>query len=208
MDDKMFGRIKKDIERSKPIIIKNDDNISNIKKTLGNDNYTENISDSDELTSYKNRNKNIVDQASIKGSKSNNIKKTLNNENTSEDSVEYEFNKDLKDKVKTYLKADDEIRELRNRIKQLNTLKAEVEPDILKHLERLGETRINITGGKLLINQYESKDGFKESIVKEALKEKIKDSKVIDVIFEDINKKREGNTKIRRSLKRTYVAKK
>ena len=76
--------------------------------------------------------------------------------------------------------------------------------DILKHLERLGESNINITGGKLRINQYESKEGLKEDIVKEALSEKIKDPTIIEFIFEKINEKRVANGKVQKSLKRTF----
>ena len=50
-------------------------------------------------------------------------------------------------------------------------------------MERLGETNINITGGKLRINQYESKEGLKEDIIKEALSERIKDPTIIEFIF-------------------------
>jgi len=71
-------------------------------------------------------------------------------------------------------------------------------------LERLGESNVNITGGKLRINQYESKEGLKEDLIKEALSEKIKDPTIIEFIFEKINEKRIANGKVQKSLKRTF----
>jgi hypothetical protein len=76
--------------------------------------------------------------------------------------------------------------------------------DILKHLERLGESNINITGGKLRINQYESKGSLAEDVIREAIEEKVKDPKIIEMILEKINEKRVANAKIQVSLKRTF----
>jgi hypothetical protein len=122
----------------------------------------------------------------------------------SEPEPEYEYTEEFKNKVKDYVKNDDRIRELQAELKLLNNSKKAVEIEILKHLERLGETNVNITGGKLRINQYESKEGLKEDLIKEALSEKIKDPKIIEFIFEKINEKRIANGKIQKSIKRTF----
>ncbi len=165
------------------------------------DNVKDNVkknkqSDSDSSTNKK-KSKNDSDSDSDSDSGSD----------TSEDSeedVEYEYTEELANKVKEYVKNDDRIRELQTELRKLNASKKAAEQDILKHLERLGETNINITGGKLRINQYESKDSLKEDIVKEALGEKIKDPKIVENIFETINEKRVANAKIQISLKRTF----
>ena len=73
----------------------------------------------------------------------------------------YEYTDVFKKKVKEYVKNDDRIRELQSELKILNGAKKIAETEILKHLERLGESNVNITGGKLRINQYESKEGLK-----------------------------------------------
>lgn len=117
---------------------------------------------------------------------------------------EYEYSEEFKKKVKDYVKNDDRIRELQTELKVLNGAKKNAEMEILKHLERLGESNININGGKLRINQYESKEGLKEELIKEALGEKIKDPKIIEFIFEKINEKRIANGKVQKSLKRTF----
>jgi hypothetical protein len=142
-------------------------------------------------------------------SKSSNTNVDINNKDLEseldEDSEhEYEYTEEFKKKVKEYVKNDDRIRELQSELKLLNGLKKNAETEILKHLERLGESNVNITGGKLRINQYESKEGLKEDLIKEALSEKIKDPSIIDFIFEKINEKRVANGKVQKSLKRTF----
>lgn len=257
MDNNLIQKIQNDFAKSTPKIINSNDNTSTIKKTF-NSKYTEDISDSDndsDLTSYKNRNLNIVNQLKNKETKSNkqtqskqksskNIEEEVNeliekiddnknkkisksaksskkedsdselevpDENSdpdesedSEDEHQYEYTEEFKKKVKDYVKNDDRIRELQAELKVLNNAKKAAELEILKHLERLGESNINITGGKLRINQYESKEGLKEDLVKEALSEKIKDPKIIEFIFEKINEKRVANGKVQKSLKRTF----
>jgi soluble cytochrome b562 len=240
MEDNILAKMQNDLKQSNPIILNNNDNISKIQKKFSNK-YTEDVSDSDDdLSSYRKRNSNIinqVDKSKQKVNKSNlnkvNKAKKENSEdeknsrddknsedeseknnkknNNSDDSdnsdnseVEYEYSQEFKDKVKTYVKNDDKIRELQQEIKKLNVIKKTAEMDILKHLERLGENNINITGGKLRINQYESKDSLKETIIKEAITEKIKDPKIMENIIEIINEKRINNAKIQVSLKRTF----
>jgi len=265
MNDKnLITKIQNDIAKSNPKIINNNDNITTIQKKFSSK-YTEDISDSDndsDLTSYKNRNLNIINQLPNKKNKESNIKikptksiksskniqeelddianemdsksksksksksnkkddlesdselpePNIENENKNENENsedlesehQYEYTEELKNKVKQYVKNDDRIRELQTELKLLNGAKKISETDILKHLERLGETNINITGGKLRINQYESKEGLKEDIIKEALSEKIKDPKIIEFIFEKINEKRTSGGKVQISLKRTF----
>ena len=128
----------------------------------------------------------------------------LDDESVMDSEAEYEYTEEFKKKVKDYVKNDDRIRELQAELKALNNSKKVAEMEILKHLERLGESNVNITGGKLRINQYESKEGLKEDLIKEALSEKIKDPKIIEFIFEKINEKRVANGKVQKSLKRTF----
>lgn len=191
-------------------------------------------SDNDDLVSYKNRNNKILDDLpSVNSTISKSNKKTktkvvkstkkvakekseqvsevselseqnLESDMDSEQEPEYEYTEEFKKKVKDYVKNDDRIRELQAELKVLNGAKKNAEMEILKHLERLGESNININGGKLRINQYESKEGLKEELIKEALGEKIKDPKIIEFIFEKINEKRIANGKVQKSLKRTF----
>jgi hypothetical protein len=121
---------------------------------------------------------------------------------------EYEFREDFETQVKTYVKTDDKIKELQREVKELTQQKKVAEDLIMKHLERLGETNINITGGKLIVNKYGAKGSFKEEIVKDVLMEQIKDKKIVETIFDKIQGIREENAKIQMGLKRTSGKKK
>jgi hypothetical protein len=251
-DKNILKKIQNDIKKSNPKIVNSSDDLSNIKRNLGSK-YTEDLSDSeDDLSSYKLRNRDVINQMKSKPKPSENIKvkptkhtmtigeeinemtKEINNSTstkeskknkksedsdsesgsgsekseTSDDSEvsepEYEYTVELAEKVKMYVKNDDRIRELQTELRKLNAEKKAAEMDILKHLERLGESNINITGGKLRINQYESKGSLAEEVVREAISEKIKDPSVIEKIFDKINEKRVANAKIQVSLKRTF----
>jgi hypothetical protein len=166
----------------------NKENKKNVKKSLGSK-KSEPISESDSEDE-----KHCVNKSSD----------TDGEQSDSDSEHQYEYTEEFKRKVKDYVKNDDRIRELQTELKLLNSAKKNAEAEILKHLERLGETNINITGGKLRINQYESKEGLKEDIIKEALSEKIKDPTIIEFIFEKINEKRVANGKVQKSIKRTF----
>ena len=125
-------------------------------------------------------------------------------EENESDEEDYEYTEELAKKVREYVKDDDRIRELKEELKNLNNGKKKAEGDILKHLERLGESNINITGGKLRVNQYESKSSMKEDIIKKVLGNKIKDPKIIEAIMDDIDAERVNDAKIQISLKRTF----
>jgi hypothetical protein len=114
----------------------------------------------------------------------------------------YELHNEFKDKVVAYIKADDKIRELQNVLKDYRKIKKDSEEGILRHLERLGESMINVTGGKLRKNQYESKAALKKELIKEALSEKIKDVVVVEELLNKMEDKRE--VKINVSIKRTF----
>ena len=259
-DKNILKKIQNDIKKSNPKIVNSSDDLSNIKRNLGSK-FTEDLSDSeDDLSSYKLRNRDVINQMKLKskpkpsenikvkpikhtmtiGEEINEMAKEINNSTstkeskknkksedsesesgsgsgsgsgsekseTSDDSEgsepEYEYTVELAEKVKMYVKNDDRIRELQTELRKLNAEKKAAEMDILKHLERLGESNINITGGKLRINQYESKGSLAEDVVREAISEKIKDPSIIEKIFDKINEKRVANAKIQVSLKRTF----
>lgn len=139
-------------------------------------------------------------------------KEESENEDESEDEDEdddisidkYEFKAEFEKLIKDYVKNDNEIKEHRLRIKELNSKKDACQIEIMKHLERLGENHVRINGGTLRINQYESKGGLKEDLIKDAILEKVKNPKITEEILEVINDKRENNKKLQKSLKRTY----
>lgn len=167
------------------------------KKNLNADNFT--------ISTITSKNK-----KSVKNKKEKNKMGEFDELNNSEDDTieEYEFQEDFEKQVKTYVKSDDKIKELQKEIKELSQIKKVSEDAIMKHLERLGDTNINITGGKLILNKYDSKASFKEETVKEVLKKEINDDKKIDNIMTKIDEIRIENAKKQIGLKRTSCKKK
>lgn len=157
-----------------------------------NNKYIDDISDSDEKEKKKSSAKNTNIEASEESDSGSN----------SDDEKGYELHNEFKDKVIAYIKADDKIRELQNVLKDYRKTKKDSEEGILRHLERLGENMINVTGGKLRKNQYESKAALKKELIKEALSEKIKDVVIVEELLNKMEDKRE--VKINVSIKRTF----
>ncbi len=180
------------------------DKLRNLKDDDKN-NTTKNIKKSKSKIKKENNSSDNSDKNSINNKDDNN--KDDNNKDDDDDDNdehEYEYANEFKNKVIQYVKHDDRIRELQTELKNLNAIKKNAEAEILKHLDRLGESNINITGGKLRVNKYESKEVLKEEIIYEAHMEKITDPRIIEFIFNKINEKRASGGKVQMSLKRTF----
>jgi hypothetical protein len=183
MEDKILKKIQNDLKSTKnPVVINNNDNLSKNK-----DNSSKNKD-----TNKKNR---FIDEIS-------DSEDDDNENNNEEDNGNYELKDEFREKVVSYVKSDDKIRELQKLIKEQQKLKKDSEEAILRHLERLGESMINISGGKIRKNQYESKGALKKEFIKDSILDKIKDPKVVEDILAKIEDKREN--KINISLKRTF----
>ena len=181
MEDKFIKKIQNDLKSTKnPVIINNNDNLSRNK-----DNLSKNKD-----SNKKNR---FIDEISDS--------EDDDNENEGDDG-NYELKDEFREKVVAYVKSDDRIRELQKLVKEQQKLKKDSEEAILRHLERLGESMINISGGKLRKNQYESKGALKKEFIKDSILDKIKDPKIVEDILAKMEDKRE--TKVNISLKRTF----
>ena len=192
MEDKILKKIQNDLKSTKnPVVINNNDNLSK-----NNDNLSKNKDNSSKNkdTNKKNR---FIDEISDSEDDDNE-----NNNENEEDNGNYELKDEFREKVVSYVKSDDKIRELQKLVKEQQKLKKDSEEAILRHLERLGESMINISGGKIRKNQYESKGALKKEFIKDSILDKIKDPKVVEDILAKIEDKREN--KINISLKRTF----
>ena len=166
----------------------------------------------------KKKENNVINKSNNNSNNDNNSKSESESESENEsESVnesidisinEYEFKDEFEKHIREYVKIDNNIKDHKNSIKELNTKKEATQIEIMKHLERLGENYIKINGGTLRINQYESKGGLKEALIKDAILEKVKNPKMVEEIMEIIDDKRENNKKLQKSLKRTYERKK
>ena len=184
MEDKFLKKIQNDLKSTKnPVVINNNDNLSK-----NNDN-----------SSSKNKNKDV----NKKNRFIDEISSSEDDEQQNEgDEGDYELKDEFREKVVLYVKSDDRIRELQKLVKDQQRVKKDSEEAILRHLERLGESMINISGGKIRKNQYESKGALKKENIKDSLLDKIKDLKIVEDILTKMEEKRE--TKINISLKRTF----
>ena len=176
MEDKFLKKIQNDLKSTKnPLVLNNSDNLSKNKKDDNKKNrFIDEISDSEEDDDNKDK----------------------------DETGEYEFKDEFREKVVLYVKSDNRIRELQKLVNDQKKIKKDSEESILRHLERLGESMINISGGKLRKNQYEAKGALKKEIIKESLLDKIKDPKVVEDILTKMEEKRE--LKVNISLKRTF----
>jgi hypothetical protein len=176
MEDKFLKKIQNDFKSTKnPLVLNNSDNLSKNKKDDNKKNrFIDEISDSEEEEDNDNK----------------------------DETGEYEFKDEFREKVVLYVKSDNRIRELQKLVNDQKKIKKDSEESILRHLERLGESMINISGGKLRKNQYEAKGALKKEIIKESLLDKIKDPKVVEDILTKMEEKRE--LKVNISLKRTF----
>jgi hypothetical protein len=206
MEDKKVKKIQNDLNNNRKFINNNDE--KNYDKNKFLDDISESEDESNELNSnYGDRNSNKNKDINNNKNKDINSNKDRNknkdkNEDSSDNEGEYELNDEFKNKVIAYVKADDKLREIQNSMKDLRKIKKDTEEAILRHLERLGENMINITGGKLRKNQYESKEALKKEFIKEALSDKIKDVVAVEDLLEKMESKRK--LKINVSIKRTF----
>ncbi len=225
-----FAKLKKNIEQSCNKIVNNNDYV---KDKFGEDLSD---TDDDMQSMYSKRNSNIIDKIKTDNSsiRINNVNKKLINikkeikkdskkkkdesdsengdesnsddDDSDENSYEYEFQDDLQKCVVSYIKADDIIMGYNEKIKDLKKIKKNCEDEILKHLERLGDNSINVSGGKLIKNQYNDKGKPKEDLVKNMIKKNCENT-IAQKIFDEIDKEHAKNKKTRTSLKRTHEKK-
>ena len=222
MDEEIFEKINNDIKKSSKNIIKNDTKPKIVNKLVSKYNDmsdteitvdNENSDDESDVMSFVDRHNDIISQLSVNSKKKVNkdIEKKQKYEeiakNQNNDEYQYEFSADLEKNVKLYVSTDDEIRALKEKLKTLNEKKLNAEKEILKHLERLGENNINVTGGKLCINKYEQKAPLKEDIINAVINKKFNNQEISMELLESINQSREMAKKIRMSIKRTFERK-
>lgn len=124
----------------------------------------------------------------------------------------------LKDKVSKYIKLDDQIREKKEEIKDLQEKKVEFEEYIRKYLEKANKTKIETNDGEIVFKQQSSKAPLKEELIEKAIVKKFQDAKKVTEsgvkiahdILEEVGKMRGISVKnnIRRIKKKEQKKKK
>lgn len=122
-------------------------------------------------------------------------------ENSKADSVN--VTKEFQENVIKFVKIDDLIRKKTTELAELKSQKKPIETFILKYLDQVNETVVEITNGKLRKNKSETKSGLTVDIIKEAIEKKIKDPKIVEEILKSMEDMRPKATRV--NLKRTSV---
>ena len=86
-------------------------------------------------------------------------------------------------------------------IKELKSQRKPCEEFILSYLDKIGQTTIEISGGKLRKNKSETKQSINQDIIKKSIAEKVQDPSVIEDILKIMEKNRPLKTNV--NLKRT-----
>ncbi len=107
--------------------------------------------------------------------------------------------------VKKYLEVDDILKDIKEKIKKLNTDKKTHEEFILEYLKTIDETVIDVQDGKLRRNVTKTPVGLKKEIIQKALIDIMGDVNKATDITDQIIKSRPTIEKI--TLKRTIIRK-
>jgi hypothetical protein len=116
------------------------------------------------------------------------------------DTDEIEISKEFQENVIAFVKFDDLIRQKQSEITDLKKKRKPKEDYILKYLDHIDETTIEISGGKLRKNKAETKVPLNQDYIKAAIATKVSNPDII----EDIMKKMDTRpTKVNINIKRT-----
>ena len=109
--------------------------------------------------------------------------------------------KEFQENVIKFVKIDDLIRKKTTEMAELKGQKKPLETFILKYLDQVNETIVEITNGKLRKNKAESKAPINIEIIKEAIEKKVKDPKIVEDILKTMEDLRPKTVRV--NLKRT-----
>ena len=125
---------------------------------------------------------------------------------TQTEDVQYKVTNGFKNDVLTWINIDDQLREHRSAIRDLNKKKKEFESQIINYLTEVEEDSIKVKDGFLKKSVTKSKEPLKKDNIKSALVEITGDDSKAAMLTEHILKSRKETEKV--SLKRTLFKKK
>ena len=125
---------------------------------------------------------------------------------TQTEDVQYKVTTGFKNDVLTWINIDDQLREHRSAIRDLNKKKKEFESQIINYLTEVEEESIQVKDGFLRKSVTKSKEPLKKDNIKSALVEITGDDTKAAMLTEHILKSRKETEKV--SLKRTLFKKK
>ena len=125
---------------------------------------------------------------------------------TQTEDVQYKVTTGFKNDVLTWINIDDQLREHRSAIRELNKKKKDFESQIINYLTEVEEDSIQVKDGFLKKSVTKSKEPLKKDNIKSALVEITGDDSKAAMLTEHILKSRKETEKV--SLKRTLFKKK
>lgn len=118
----------------------------------------------------------------------------------SESPKQIQVSNDFKNKIVRWVKLDDDLRKIRETIKEINDEKKQSEEYILSYLDNIGQSEIAIDNGKLTKQVSKSQAPLKKENIQKALNDIVKDDNKASIMADHILKSRETKEKI--SLRR------
>ena len=126
---------------------------------------------------------------------------SISNSEKSNDDKKKKISKEFQENVIKFVKIDDLMRKKQKEIAELRSQKKPCEDYILKYLDQIDESVIEISNGKLRKNKSETKVPLNQDIIKNAIKDKVSDPTTVEEIIKNMDKLRPMNTRV--NLKRT-----
>ncbi len=116
---------------------------------------------------------------------------------------EVEVSKEFREHVVKYVKIDDIVRKKEQEIKELKSMRKPCEEYILKYLDEIDETTIEIGDGKLRKNKSENKIPLNKDYMKIVLMKKLGNVQLVNGILEEFeNRPKKVQTNLKRTGKR------
>ena len=119
------------------------------------------------------------------------------------DSPKNKISEEFKQKIVEWVKFDDDLKKIRETVKEINDEKKQHEEYILSYMENMDEKEIGITGGKISRHVSKLPEPLKKENIQKALTEVIKDENKARALTDHIINSRKTKEKI--SLKRTTI---
>jgi hypothetical protein len=116
---------------------------------------------------------------------------------------EIQVSNDFKNKIVRWVKLDDDLRKIRETVKEINDEKKQAEEYILSYLDNIGQSEIAIDDGKLTKQVSKSQAPLKKENIQKALFDITKDDSKASMMAEYILKSREIKEKV--SIRRVKV---
>jgi hypothetical protein len=120
-----------------------------------------------------------------------------------DNSNKLQVSEQFKQSIVNWVKMDDDLKKIRQTVKEINEEKKNTEQFILSYLKEIGEKDIAITNGKLTKQVSKTHEPLKKATIYTALVEIIKDDNKASQITEHIISSRKIKEKV--SLKRMKV---